>query len=230
MLNINRLVLFLIVHLVGSTALFGADYSITSFGAVPDGNTLNTKAIQDALDKAFEDKGGRVIVPSGKFLTGSLVIKSGVELHLQKGARIIGSADIKDYYAISRNNWKALLMSDNAYNIAITGSGSIDGQGTLLALFVDSLFYVGQLDSSLYSLRERRPGPHARPQIIQFVECKKIRVKGIAIRNSASWVQTYDMCEDVVIDKIRVESVAYWNNDGIDIIDCKNVRITNSFV
>jgi Glycosyl hydrolases family 28 len=212
------------------SSILAKDYNIISYGAVADGKTLNTAAVQSAIDQAFKDGGGRVIVPSGRFMTGSIVLKSGVELHLLKGARLMGSTKISDYYAISINKWKALLMADDAHNISITGKGTIDGQGSALALHVDSLFYAGKLDSSLYQMKEKRPVPHARPQIIQFVKCNNIRVTGVTIRNSASWVQTYDLCNNILIDRIRVESVSYWNNDGMDIIDSKNVTITNCYV
>ncbi len=216
--------------LASSSSLSAKEYNVKELGAVADGITLNTEVIQKAIDLATADGGGTVIIPSGMFLTGSIVLKSGVELSLQKGATLLGSSDVKDYRSISKNNWKALIMADGVERISITGKGTIDGQGRDLALHIDSLFYAGKLDSSLYQFKERRPVPHARPQIIQFANCRKIRVIGITILNSASWVQTYDMCDEVVIDKIRVESIAYWNNDGIDVIDSKNVRITNCFI
>ena len=74
-----------------------------------------------------------------------------------------------------------------------------------------------------------RPGG-VRPKIIEFVRCKNIKIEGVTVRNSASWVQNFDRCENLVINDIKVISDAYWNNDGIDVTDCKNVRITNCFV
>lgn len=205
-------------------------FNIQSHGVEEGGQKLCTEGIQTAIDLAHQAKGGKVVIPRGIFLCGSLHLKSNVELHLEKGAVLLGSTNIEDYRAISRNGWKALIMADGAENIAISGKGKIDGQGTALALKIDGLFYAGKLDSSLYQLKERRPVAHARPQIIQFVSCRNVSVTDISIHNSASWVQTYDLCDGVILDGIRVESVAYWNNDGIDIIDSKNVRITNCFV
>ncbi|MCB9244966.1 MAG: glycoside hydrolase family 28 protein [Flavobacteriales bacterium] len=206
-----------------------AEYDIRDYGAIGDAKQLNTAFIQDAIDNAHEAGGGTVIIPKGKFVSGGIVLKSGVELHLQKGACLLGSTNISDYRSISRNKWSALIMADAAQDIAITGKGVIDGRGRSLAMHVDSLFYAGQLDSSLYQMTERRPVAHARPQIIQFVNCSGIRVTGVSILNSSSWVQSYDMCRNIEIDRIRVYSLAYWNNDGIDIIDSRNVRITNSY-
>lgn len=208
--------------------LFSKDYNIVSFGAVPDGQTLNTIAIQTAIDKAFEDGGGRVLIPAGRFLSGSVVLKSGVEIHLLENAVLLGSTQIKDY--IKMNRWKALVMADSQSDIAITGMGTLDGQGRQLALNIDSLFYIGQIDSTQYTFPEKRPREYLRPQVIEFVQCKNIKVTGVTVKNAASWVQTYEKCENITIDRIRVISDAYWNNDGIDIGDCKNVRITNCYV
>lgn len=227
---IKRILPVFLLGLLGCNHLWARDYDIVSFGAKGDGITINTKAIQSAIDQAYADGGGQVIIPKGWFVTGSIVLKSGVGLHLQKGSTLLGSTDIDDYYSISWNRWKALIMADSAQSISITGKGVIDGRGRTLALRIDSLFYVGKLDSSLYQFKEKRPVPHARPQIIQFVSCSGIKVKDVTIRNSATWVQSYDLCEQITIDGIRVESVAFWNNDGIDIIDCNHVRITNSYV
>lgn len=206
-----------------------AEYNILSYGAVSDGKTINSQAIQAAIDAAYQAGGGKVLVPSGRYVTGSIVLKTGVELHLSRRACLLGSTNPIDYYHISRNRWSALILADDAQNIAISGKGCINGRGRELALHIDSLFYIGKLDSGLYQLTERRPVAHARPQIIQFVNCTGIRITDVTIRNSASWVQQYDLCRDIEIDGIKVESVAYWNNDGIDIIDSRNVRLTNSY-
>lgn len=205
-----------------------ADYNVLSFGAVAGGKTMNTTFIQSAIDKANQSGGGTVIVPEGVFLTGSIVLKTGVELRLEKNAVILGSTNPFDYKSLNR--WKALVLADGQENISITGSGTIDGQGRRLALNVDSLFYVGELDSMHYNLRRKRPNEHMRPQNIEMVDCKDVTISGITVKNAACWVQTYDRCTNLTIDKIRVESDAYWNNDGIDISDCKNVKITGCYV
>ncbi len=204
------------------------EVNILSLGAKGDGTTLNTQSIQLAIDSAASAGGGKVIIPGGKFLTGSIILKSNVELHLQKGAVLLGSTDPENYQRINR--WKALVLADGQNNIAITGKGTIDGQGRKLALVIDSLFYAGKLDSALYNFRRKRPNETARPQNIEVVDCKNVKITGIAVEHAACWVQTYDRCENLVIDSIRVISDDYWNNDGIDISDCRNVRVTNCFV
>ncbi|MEO6130216.1 MAG: glycosyl hydrolase family 28 protein [Saprospiraceae bacterium] len=213
---------------LGQTALLAKDYNILEFGAKPGGNSLNSSQIQSAIDAAYKHGGGRVVIPAGSFLSGSIVLKTGVELYLMKNAILLGSTDPAHYIRLHR--WMALVMADSQNNIAITGQGTINGQGRRLALNIDSLFYIGQFDSLHYELVEKRPRADWRPQIIEFVNCTNILVRGVSIKNAASWVQTYDQCSHVTLDHIRVESDAYWNNDGIDIQDCKNVRITHCFV
>ena len=123
---------FLLVLLVSFPILaFAKDYNIRNYGAVPDGITLNSKAIQAAIDEASEEGGGRVVIPPGKFLSGTIILKSGVELHIQSNATLLGSTDVSHYLKLNR--WKGLIMADGASNISITGNGVIDGQGAELA-------------------------------------------------------------------------------------------------
>jgi hypothetical protein len=201
------------------------DFNILDFGAKATSTALNTTAIQSAIDAAHSAGGGRVIIPAGHFLSGSIILKTGVELHLMENAVLLGTTDPAQYIKINR--WKALVMADKQSNIAITGTGTIDGQGRRLALNIDSLFYIGQIDSINYNFVEMRPKEPLRPQLVEFVDCSNINIVGVTMRNAACWVQTYERCRNLLMDGIKVYSDAYWNNDGIDISDCVNVRITN---
>ncbi len=220
--------LFWICFVLCYTFLSAQDYNILDFGAIPDGVTMSTTSIQAAIDSAYNHGGGRVVIPAGSFLSGSVALKSGVTLHVLQNGVLLGSTNPADYVKIHR--WKALVMADGQNNIGITGNGEINGQGRALALHIDSLFYAGQIDSADYNFIERRPKYYLRPQLIEFVNCKHIAVRNITLKNAACWVQTHDKCENIVIDSVRTDSDAYWNNDGIDISDCKNVSITNCFV
>lgn len=200
-------------------------YDIRSYGAVGDGMTINTLAIQKAIDMAHISGGGKVIIPQGVYVSGSLDMKSNVELHIKKGATLLGSPHPDDYRHVYK--WKALLLADGVQNISISGKGIIDGRGAELGLRIDSLFYAGQIDSQHYHLAERRAWHELRPQLIEFYRCSNIKILNVTMKNSSSWVQTYEKCNDLVMDHLTIDSDAYWNNDGIDIVDCKNVRITN---
>ena len=218
----------------GTSAVRGAGVStkvelnILSLGAKGDGIFLNTTIIQLAIDSVASLGGGKVLFPVGRYLSGSIILKSGVQLLLQRNAVLLGSTNLSHYKGLNR--WKALILAENQTNISIAGKGTIDGQGRRLALNVDSLFYIGQLDPRNYNQRRKRPTEFMRPQIIEMVNCKNTRITGITVKNSSCWVQTYDRCQNLVIDSIKVDSDAYWNNDGFDISDCRNLRVTNCFV
>lgn len=199
------------------------EYLITKFGAVADGNTLNTQAIQAAIDAAHKNKGGKVIIPKGEFLSGSIVLKTGVDLYLEEDATLLGSTNPSHYPKYKGHH--AFVIADSSSGFSITGKGTIDGQGRELALVIDSLHHIGEVIDSNYNYRRMRP--NNRPELLKINKCKNVKVSGLSLKNSSAWVQTYDRCTNLEIDNIKVESRAFWNNDGFDIVDCKNVRITN---
>jgi len=200
-------------------------YNVKEFGAVGDGMTLNTKAIQDAIDAAYKNGGGKVVLSGGKFLSGSIELKNGVILHLDRTATLLGSINPRHYRRI--NNWKALIVADHATGIVIEGEGAIDGQGRALALNVDSLHHIGEMVDPNYNYRRMRPNESYRPQLVYMMNCSGVKVTGVTLKNASCWVQTYEQCSGLEIHKVKVESRAYWNNDGFDIVDCKDVRITH---
>ena len=209
-----------------TTASLAKEYIITDFGAVNDGMTLNSKSIQSAIDKAHEDGGGKVIIPQGIFLSGTLAMKSNVELSLAKGAILLGSIDINDYYRIEDDN--ALIIARDQHDITISGDGTINGRGQELALVIDSLHHSGILVDRGYNYRRMRPG--GRPNLMKINNCTNVKITGIRAQNATDWVLRIHKCDQLEIDRIHIDSDAFWNNDGIDIEDCKNVRITNSYV
>lgn len=223
-----RQILFSLLFMSCQCIMDAQEFNILDYGAVPDGKTLSTPGIQAAIEAAHLYGKGRVVFPAGSFLSGSLVVKSGVELYLHQDAVLLGSTN-PDHY-IKLNRWKALVIGDGESDIMITGPGTIDGQGRQLALHIDSLFYAGKLDSADYNFVEMRPMHYVRPQLIEFVNCKNITITNVTLRNASCWVQTYDQCENIIMDHVNVDSDAYWNNDGIDIQDCKKVRITNCYI
>ena len=218
-------VLFLAFRAVSAQQdLPGKVFNVMDYGAVPDGTSLCTEAIQRAVDAAFDSGGGQVILPEGIFLSGSIILKSNVSLFIDQQATLLGSTDPFQYKGF--NNWKALVLADNASHISILGQGIIDGQGRQLALNVDSLHHIGEVIDPNYNYRRMRPNEGQRPQLIYMMQCEKVKVEGVTLRNSSCWVQTYEQCADLELDRITVLSRAYWNNDGMDVVDCRNVRIT----
>lgn len=209
---------------------FDSVFDITNHGAVGNGSTLNTEAIQAAIDAAGAAPGrSRVVVPQGVFLTGHLRLRSGVELHVSENATVLGSTDIYQYDRTGRN-WYALISAEGASGCGISGKGAIDGQGRELALNIKDMHLTGRRPLNSYNERRKRANELDRPQLLEFYRCEKIHIYDVTLMNAAMWVQTHEQCRHLNIDNIRVISDAYWNNDGIDIVDSQDVRITNCFV
>jgi len=201
------------------------DYKASMFGIKSNGTTLNTNSIQKAIDFIHEKGGGRLVFYVGRYLTGTIQLKSNVTIHLEEGATIVGSTNIYDYN-INGPHFSSLISAYKAENIGLTGKGVIDGQGRDLAYTLLDQVQKGVLKDELAN---DRPALR-RPKGIYFRECKNVEVSGIMVKNAAEWVVVFDQCENLKIDKITVDSKAFWNNDGIDIVDCKNVVLSNSFI
>ncbi|MET1054969.1 MAG: glycosyl hydrolase family 28 protein [Pedobacter sp.] len=199
--------------------------NIKDFGAIGDGLKMNTEFIQKAVDSMNSKGGGKVIVPEGIFLTGTIHLKTGVELVLQKNAVLLGSTNLADYERNDR--WYALLIADDQKNISLTGEGTIDGQGRTLAMNVLKMVKNGSVIDPLVL---KRPNERLRPQLIEIQRSDEVLIKGVTLLNAACWVQTYNHCTRLTIDSITVKSTAYWNNDGIDIQDCQHVVVKNSSI
>jgi hypothetical protein len=198
-------------------------YNVLNYGAVNDGKTITTIPIQKAIDDCALKGGGTVYFPAGKYLSGTLFMKSFVTLYLESGAILEGSKNLNDYpvtvskirsYTDNYTN-KSLIYGEDLQYIAITGQGIIDGNG---ASFQVSDELIKRSLSDSYKVR---------PYMIRIINCKNISVKDISLINSPMWVQHYMACKDVNIDGIHVSSQVNHNNDGIDIDACENVRISN---
>lgn len=204
-------------------------FSIRDFGALPDGVTNNAVAIQNAIDEAAMNGGGKVLVSRGRYVTGPIHLKSNVELCIHEEAVLLGSINILDYKSGSITF--PLISSEHAKNVSITGKGLIDGQSDYLMADVFAKLRAGIIRDASWKEEgtwfKRRPGEASRPKLIEFIGCDSVTVRNIRIQNGTGWIQDYRNCNYVVIDSIDVFSNTYWNNDGIDITDSKNVRITN---
>jgi polygalacturonase len=200
------------------------DYPASLFGIYSDGVTLNTRSIQFGIDYIHQQGGGRLVFDVGRFLSGSIYLKSNVTLHLMEGAVLLGVVNPLDY---DRKGFTALIFAHDQQNIAITGKGIIDGQGRQVATNVTAMVHKGLIKDAF---RYDRPEVEIRPMLIYFRSCENVLIRGVTMRNAAAWVQTYDQCKNLLADSITVDSRAFFNNDGIDIVDCDSVTITNSYI
>lgn len=206
------------------------DYTADFFGIYAGGAVLNTRAIQFGIDYISQNGGGRLVFPAGKYLTGCIHFKSDVTIQLDEDAVLMGSVSPFDYdrqntgFDHNFSTSLALILGLNQRNIGITGKGTIDGQGKELAANVGELLRKELEKGGSIN----RPDEDRRPMIINLFGCENVTVKNITLKNSAAWVECYNQCKNVVVDSIRVDSRAFWNNDGIDIVDCENFKVTNS--
>lgn len=222
-----------------NTSKIANNFNVVDYGAIADGETLNTEAIQATIDAAHTAKGGgSVIFPKGVFLTGSIEVKSDVAIYLDEGAVLLGSTNPNDYKAMDAksrpsspknddNSQLALILSHGAKNVLFSGKGVIDGQGRELALNIDSLHHTGVRIDPNYGYRNMRPNETVRPKLFRFSQCDDVAIKDLECRSSASWGLSFELCTNLTIDNVKIINRAFWNNDGIDITDCHNVSITN---
>lgn len=221
----KRICLFVILLCQSILILNAVSYNITDFGAV-SGKFLNTDYIQAAIDSCHRMGGGKVIIPVGKFCTGTLYLRSNVFLELMPGAILQGSDNPLDYsdYDISaykkigtiaqRESYvstvKSLIIADNVHNVGICGEGAINGAGS----------------SSVFQLGMNKAG---RPKNICFLNSSHIRLSGVTISNAAEIVVSLSGCVDVVLERLHIKSLVNWNNDGLD-IDAKNVLVSDCII
>jgi polygalacturonase len=200
----TKLLLCLCCLLGNQFTLFATDINILSTGALADGKTLNSIAIQTAIDECSKSGGGKVIVPKGVFITGQLTFHSNIELHLQAGAVLKGSTNIKHYPN------RSFIIAKGCNDIQITGTGTIDGSG--------EAFY----DANFQPLK--RPQP-----FILFDSCRFIKLRDFKLINSPSHGFRIFNSAEVVVDRIYMNFAERSpNTDGIDIVDTRNVYISNS--
>ncbi len=191
--------------------LAGAEYDVRKYGAAGDGVALDTAAIQRAIDTAADRGGGRVLLPGGKrFLSGALILRSGVDFHLADDAVLLASVSQQDYAGQA-----GLLNGDGAHGLKISGTGTLDGQAMKFM--------------TTYSETDERWEPvRFRPRMFSLKRCNDLAITGIGFGHSPNWGLHMIGCERVLIDRIRIRNfMDVPNCDGIDPDHCRDVEISN---
>ena len=211
--------------------------SILDFGAVGNGTSLNTGAIQHAIDSVARSGGGTVRVPAGVFVTGTLQLRSNIELHLEHASVLRGSVALEDYMLDSQR--VGLLFTQDAVNVSITGSGTIDGRGDE---FMDLTRAKGIEHAGVALTRQKEMFRHVdggigdgpvvpreRPyQMVIFSRCRDVTVRGITLTDAPFWTLHLADCEGVIVSGLRIRgNLLVPNNDGIDVTSCRNVTIAD---
>lgn len=206
-------------------------YNILDFGAVADGRTNNAHAIQKAIDEASV-QGGQVVIPAGRFLSGTLILKSNIDFHLDKGAVLISSLEEKDIYDFAKlfeddnacTGWDGgcFIFACHEENITISGDGVIYGQGDKVFIDDDADYGAHECPLQVTSFR---------PRTTFLEDVTNLTIRDITIRDAAFWTLHMAGCHHIRIQDIRIlNDVRGANNDGIDPDCCKDVLITGCLV
>lgn len=208
--RMKRATLFCLLVVLPSTPAWAAAaaWRVDDYGAIADGKAKTTASIQRTIDACAAGGGGEVAFGPGTYLTGSIVLKSGVTLHVPGGTTIQGSPDISDYplgtarwEGMEKPAYQALIHARQAAHLGIIGEGTIQG------------------DPGLGRLRDPRA-----PALIETIECQNLRVEGLLLRSTRIWTLHPTYCDDVVVRAVRFETEGP-NSDGIDIDSCRRVTV-----
>lgn len=211
-------------------------FNVKEYGAVGDGVSLDTNALQAAIDACGANSGGTVLLPSGTYLTGTLELRDNVTFHLAADAILLGSQNI-DHYAPGElgddyHFRHCLIYARNVKHISLEGKGVIDGQGAFFPCVSrqDSIpAFRGEVPHQLGNkpITHSQQRPYVRPMLVIFLNCQHISIRGILVKNSASWGIHFIACDQVWVDGVRVRNRARPNGDGLDLESCRNVFISH---
>ena len=225
---------------------------LTDYGGVGDGIGLNTEAFDNAIKALSKQGGGHLLVPEGLFLTGPIVLKDNIDLHLEKGAFILFSPD-KTLFQADDGKVRPFITASKRHDVSITGEGIIDGNGAFWrpvkrgkvskTEWDDFVRMGGTLSadgkiwytSSLKHFADIADDPVAqdklRPHLVRFTDCSRVLVSGVTLQNSPKFHLVPQRCTDVTIEALVVRCP--WNaqnGDGIDIMNSRNVVVRGCFV
>ena len=240
---------------VGAVALLGLsactaqrEWDVREYGAVADGKTVNTAAIQRAIDECSAAGGGTVVVEGGVFVSGSLLIKDNVTFHVSKSTTLQASINPNDYAitdpfldATGQFRGHSLIGMIDVKNVALTGEGTIDGRGDMfyentMRKTVDSLgitlhtYDFSKITSagSLYVAKKVRMT--YRPFLVRISRAVGVKMQDIELRQPGAWTCHLFQTRDFDIDGVRIFSHANRNNDGIDIDSSSDGVIRNTHI
>jgi len=216
--------------------------NIKDYGAVSDGTTKNSEAFQKAIADCASKGGGKVLVPEGKWLTGAIHLQSNIDLDLAKGATMLFSTDPKDYLPVVFTRWEGIelynyspfIYANDAQNIAITGNGTLDGQGEAWMAWKKQEQAAVQKSYDMAKnnvpVEQRIFGTEQaalRPSFVQFINCQNVLLQDFSITNSPMWTIHPLYSENIIVRGINMQTHGH-NTDGIVIDSSKNVLIENS--
>lgn len=214
------------------------DFDITRYGAVADGQADCTSAFGAAIAACVKAGGGRVVVPAGKYLTGPIHLRSGVNLHLVEGSEVIFSDNLEDYLpvvlvrvgGVELYNYSPLIYARDCENIAVTGKGKLNGNAAKWWEWKRSETKAGfEMGAKGVPVEQRvfgRPEHAIRPSFLSFVSCTNILLEDFTIGSGPNWTIHPIYCQNTTIRGVQVITDGP-NNDGIDPDSCRDMLIDN---
>ncbi|HEX7736158.1 MAG TPA: glycoside hydrolase family 28 protein, partial [Ktedonobacteraceae bacterium] len=212
------------------------NFLVTTYGAKGDGKTDNTAAFKKAITACNAAGGGHVIVPSGTYSTGAIYLKSNVDLHLNSGATLMfnGTASnyppvLTRYEGVECLNHSPLVYAHGETNIALTGSGTLDGANT--ASWNQGSNRAGVLDPLVAKgvpPMQRNVVGKLRVTFVEPYSCTNVLIQGVTIKHTQFWNLHPCLSKNVTVDSVTVTSPARGNSDGCDPESCDHVVIKNS--
>jgi polygalacturonase len=221
-------------------------YVVTDYGAVADGKTVNTKAIQAAIDKCASSGGGVLVIPKGTFLSGAIFLKQGVNLLVEKGGVLKGTTNIDDYPLIP-TRWEgteelwtsAFINAEGVTGLEISGDGTIDGSGEEWVQKSPPRRPPAAIGAALAGATPAAlpPGPptagprRGRPRLIGIQNSKHVRIADLNLHNQAIWCLFILYSEDVTAEGLHITAEHNIpSSDGIDIDSSKDVVVNNVYI
>ncbi len=226
-----------LASLACASVIQAKDIDLKKYGAKADGKTKITKVLQKAIDEVSNAGGGKVVLSGGTFLVTPFEIKSGVELVIDADAVLLASPDLADYpertdvrhydsEAMPRFRNVSLIYADEAENIAITGRGVIDCNGTCFTKPKEGDNWTG------WHFVRTVPRKQSLPRVVFFAGCKNVRITDVTMRNQpAGWSYWIHDCDYVHFDRCNIlADVRYPNNDGIHLNCSRDVTVSNCII
>jgi hypothetical protein len=220
----------------GAAALLNGNFfDITRHGAVGDGKTLCTEAIQRTIDACARAGGGVVVVPPGRFLTGTINLRSHIIFQFLAGATLLASQRFEDFPAmpgrhegIERTVHGSLLVGVDLTGVSVVGPGVLDGQGQAWWEAAEVTLKM-RADQKLPREAESPPGAPLkwpRPRMMNFIRCRSVQVDGLTLKDSPSWNVHFVYCDDVVVSGVTLVGKDARGTDGIVVDSTRQVRIS----
>ena len=207
------------------------EFHVKDYGAVGDGQTLNTAAIQRTVDACAAVGGGRVVIGEGTYMSGTIVLRSNVDLHIEADGVLLGSPDCSDYperdgvihvdsYRLPRHRNACFIFAEECCNVSLSGMGAIDCNGH---------HFVKKKEGDWEGWEYDRLDLPTPPRVVFFTGCTNVRITDITMRNQPSgWSYWIHDCEEVTFDRCKIlANVHYPNNDGIHVNSSRDVTISN---